>query len=351
MDQTLTANAGVWGPAPVALTYQWYRVNTHGKVHRISGATHATYRVKGADPGYRLKVKVTGSKLGYATASHSSKLTARVAKARFTTIPVPVVTVDGTPRVGKVVTVTPGTHVPQQGRFTYQWYRGKSAIKAATKASYTLTRKDKGRHVKVRVRAYRTGYWTATRHGLVPGLVQAGLVTVTPKLSDATPVVGETISIRPATAITVWGPQPVTAGYQWYRGSAPIAGATTATYVVVAADLGKKLKVAITGTKDDYAKATRTSVAAHKVTKGSFTVTTAPSIETSGASLTVQEGAWKPTPDSYRYQWYRNGTPITAGTTRTWVATTSGSFTVKVTATKKGYQDKTATSPAVSVTP
>jgi surface protein len=267
VDRTLTANPGVWGPAPVTLASQWYRVNSHGKVTRISSATHATYQVKGADAGYRLKVKVTGSKAGYATRSRTSALTARVAKARFTTIPVPTVTVDGTPRIGKAVTVTPGTSVPLQDRFTYQWYRGKSAIKAATKPSYKLSTKDKGRQVKVRVRASRSGYHTTTRYGLVPGLVRAGLTTVTPKLSDVTPVVGETISITPATAITVWGPQPVTGGYQWYRGSTPIAYATTAVYTVTAIDLGKKLKVAVTGTKDDYANVTRTSASSHPVAK------------------------------------------------------------------------------------
>jgi hypothetical protein len=266
VDQTLTADPGAWGPAPVDLAFQWYRVNTHGKVS-ISAATSPTYQVRGADAGYRLKVRVTGSKAGYATASRTSALTARVAKARFATIPVPTVTVDGTQRVGKIVTVIPGTYAPVQGRFSYQWYRGTSAIRGATKPSYTLASKDKGRQVQVRVKAYRTGYYTTTRYGLVPGLVQAGLVTVTPKMSDVTPVVGQILSITPATAITAWRPQPVTAGYQWYRGSTPIAGATTATYTVTATDLGKRLKVAITGSKDDYKPVTRTSSSSHLVTR------------------------------------------------------------------------------------
>jgi len=267
VDQTLTALPGAWGPAPVALAYQWYRVNTHGKVYRISGATHATYQVKGADAGYRLKVKVAGSKPDYASASRTSKLTARVAKARFTTIPVPAVTVDGTPRVGKVVTVTPGTYMPVQGRFSYQWYRGKSAIMGATKASYKLTTKDKGRQLKVRVKAYRIGYYTSTRYGLVPGLVRAGLIAITPKLSDVTPAVGQALSITPKTAITAWRPQPVTVGYQWYRGSTPIAGATAATYTVTVTDRGKRLKVAITGSKDDYKPVTKTSSSSRPVTR------------------------------------------------------------------------------------
>jgi hypothetical protein len=268
VGQLLTASAGVWGPAPVTLAYQWYRVNTHAKVSQISGATNPTYLVSGADAGYRLKVRVTGSRPGYTATSRTSALTARVAKARFTTIPSSTVSVEGTARVAKVVTVTPGTYVPVQDWFRYQWYRGTSAIRGATFAIYKLTAKDRGRQVKVRVKAYRTGYRTTIRYGLVPGLVRAGLIAVAPILSDVTPVVGETISITPKTAITVWGPQPVTAAYQWYRGLGDlIAGATTATYLVTDADLGTKLKVAITGSKDDYQPVNKTSRSSHPVTR------------------------------------------------------------------------------------
>jgi len=256
VGQLLTANPGVWGPAPVTLAYQWYRVDTHGKAHRINGAIGPTRWVWSTDAGFRLKVTVTGSKPEYTTLSRTSKLTARV----------PTVKVDGTPRVGKVVTAVIVDTDPPSHLFRYQWYRGTSAIKGATKFRYTLAARDKGRQVKVRVKTYRNGHYTTTRYGLVPGLVRAGLMAITPKLSDVTPVVGETISITPKTAITVWGPQPVTAGYQWYGGSTPIAGATTATYTVTDADLGTKLKVRVTGTKGDYATVTRTSASSDPVT-------------------------------------------------------------------------------------
>ncbi|KGN32414.1 hypothetical protein N798_07485 [Knoellia flava TL1] len=73
-----TANAGSWGPSPVALSYRWSRVSATGVVTPIRGATNAKYRVSTADVGYRLTVTVTGTKTGYSTASRTSASTSFV---------------------------------------------------------------------------------------------------------------------------------------------------------------------------------------------------------------------------------------------------------------------------------
>ncbi|WP_354348591.1 sialate O-acetylesterase [Pseudarthrobacter sp. PvP090] len=64
---TLTAVPGAWGPAPVTLTYKWYRSGI-----LISDASSATYKVRSGDRGRTITVKVTGSKSGYNTASKTS---------------------------------------------------------------------------------------------------------------------------------------------------------------------------------------------------------------------------------------------------------------------------------------
>ncbi|MFT4232374.1 MAG: S-layer homology domain-containing protein [Leucobacter sp.] len=74
VGQTLTANAGTWGPAPVTLAYQWLRDGT-----AISGATGKTYVPAAADQGKKISVRVTGSKTGYQTVSKTSAQTAAVA--------------------------------------------------------------------------------------------------------------------------------------------------------------------------------------------------------------------------------------------------------------------------------
>jgi hypothetical protein len=43
-------------------------------------------------------------------------------------------------------------------KLTYQWYRGSSKIAGATKKTYTLTKADKGKTVKVKVTGKKTGY-------------------------------------------------------------------------------------------------------------------------------------------------------------------------------------------------
>lgn len=61
VGRKVRAVAGVWGPAPVALTYQWLR---NGKV--IKTATASSYKLKAKDRGKRISVRVTGTLSGYA---------------------------------------------------------------------------------------------------------------------------------------------------------------------------------------------------------------------------------------------------------------------------------------------
>ncbi len=65
------------------------------------------------------------------------------------------VKVSGTAKVGKKLTAKVGTWSPTP-KFSYQWYRGNTAIKKATKASYTLTKADRGKKIRVRVTASGT---------------------------------------------------------------------------------------------------------------------------------------------------------------------------------------------------
>ncbi len=67
VGQTLTAIPGAWSPTPTTLTYRWYRNGS-----ALSGATANTYTLTTADAGQELKVKVTASRSGYATASKTS---------------------------------------------------------------------------------------------------------------------------------------------------------------------------------------------------------------------------------------------------------------------------------------
>jgi hypothetical protein len=82
-----------------------------------------------------------------------------------------------------------------------------------------------------------------------------------PKISDKTPVVGQTLTAAPG----VWKPaSKTTLSYRWFRGGTAVGG-NAATYTVTSADLGQRLTVRVTGVADGWRTKTRSSVATAKV--------------------------------------------------------------------------------------
>ncbi|MGV8895550.1 MAG: cell wall-binding repeat-containing protein [Rhodoglobus sp.] len=177
------------------------------------------------------------------------------------------------------------------------------------------------------------------------------LVTATPTITG-TSKVGQVLTAVPGA----WGPSPVAFTYQWLSGGVAVAGATAATYTQVAADLGKTMTVSVTGTKEGYSPATKTSAATAAVVAGDLT-TAVPTISGTakiGELLTAVPGAWGPTPVTFTYQWLRAGVAISGATAVTYgpVAADFGkTLTVKVTGSKDGYVSATTTSsPTAAVT-
>ena len=75
VGKVLKAEPGTWKPKPTSFKYQWYR---SGKA--IKNATKSSYKVKKADIGKTIKVKVTASKKGFAKTSKKSKATKKVVR-------------------------------------------------------------------------------------------------------------------------------------------------------------------------------------------------------------------------------------------------------------------------------
>lgn len=65
--KVLRINRGFWGPSPVTLRYQWY-VGTKA----IARATRSSYKVPKKYRNKKIRVRVTGSKVGYTTVSRYS---------------------------------------------------------------------------------------------------------------------------------------------------------------------------------------------------------------------------------------------------------------------------------------
>jgi hypothetical protein len=73
VGETLRVTNGSWTPTPSSFTRQWQRCSTDvtGCVN-ISGATGATYGVRSADVGHRLRALVTAHSSGGQTTAESS---------------------------------------------------------------------------------------------------------------------------------------------------------------------------------------------------------------------------------------------------------------------------------------
>ena len=135
-------------------SYQWLRGDGVTDV-AIPGETSSSYRITGADYGKYISVRVTTA-LGGATAI--------VGKASVWTrgylapLNKPVAT-GKKYKVKYTLKATIGTWSPAPSTVTYQWYRSGKKIKKATKATYKLTKSDRGKTVKVKVTVSAVGYY------------------------------------------------------------------------------------------------------------------------------------------------------------------------------------------------
>ncbi|SNS53277.1 hypothetical protein SAMN06309944_0677 [Micrococcales bacterium KH10] len=82
---TLRAAVGSWTPTPTSYRYQWLRAGAP-----IAGATNATYKLRPADAGKRIALRVTGVRAGHGTRAITTAATAKVAKAKAKVVIKPV---------------------------------------------------------------------------------------------------------------------------------------------------------------------------------------------------------------------------------------------------------------------
>jgi hypothetical protein len=87
--------------------------------------------------------------------------------------------------------------------------------------------------------------------------VTGGILTpAVPQISGSL-VRGQTLTVTPGT----WAPGTVALTYRWSRNGSRIGGATSATYVLAKADVGKTITVTITGSETNYTSLASTSAA------------------------------------------------------------------------------------------
>ncbi|MDO8211626.1 lamin tail domain-containing protein [Conexibacter sp. CPCC 206217] len=270
VGQRVTATHPAWSSClpsnydGVKYDYQWLRDGQPiaDATDTITGdPKQVSYTATVADAGHVLSLRVSVSAHQFLeNTSVTSAETARVADGAFTAAPVP--TLDNlSPKVGETLRASAGTWAPAAA-FAYQWLRDGQPITGATDTTYTTVAADGGHVVSVKVTGSATGYVATAKESAATARVADGAFTTTPvpTLDNAAPRVGETLRASAGT----WAPV-ASLEYQWLRDGQPIAGATSATYTVVAADVDHTISVQVTGRATGYATVVKVSTATGKV--------------------------------------------------------------------------------------
>jgi hypothetical protein len=321
VGSTLSVSGGIWTTTPSSFAYTWQRCDSSGRpCAPIAGATSATYVPVAADADHALVVRVQAT-AGTSTQAVLSLATGVVAAVQVTTTatattttpapgPTPSVrpAVTGTAKVGQKLTG------PATSGATYQWYRCDAegahcnSIHGAVAATYTIVNADAGKTIGLTVKTATPAY--ASLVGPIAVATASAASTARPAVTGKT-MQGQTLTASAGT----WTQTPSSVAFAWQRCNANgricsvIAGATSATYVPVAADVDHEL-IAVVTAAIGGATQTAWSVATDAIqAPPALAATSAPTIAGTpkvGQRLAGGTGVWAGSaPITYAYQWYR----------------------------------------------
>jgi hypothetical protein len=199
---------------------------------------------------------------------------------------------------------------------------------------------DVGKALGFRVTATKPGYSQLVRTATTQPVVDPSLVVAntSPPSITGTAAVGQVLSASSGT----WTPADAALTRQWMRNGTAIAGRTGPTYTLVPADVGKRISVKVTGTKNGYQSGEATSAATDPVANGTITAVK-PKVTGKtkvGKTLTAKAGTSTPSQTTVKYQWLRNGKAIKKATKVKYKLTKKDKgkkISVKVTRSAAGY--------------
>ncbi len=319
--RAINAAPGTWSPVADAVDYRWQRSPDGNTWTDISGPAGAAdqYVVTAADAGQRLRVRATGSKLGYETVTTTSA-TATVPNV-FTVEAEP--TVAGTVAIGDTVFVGGTGWTPTATTRTQEWQVRDtptdtwSTLVGQTGSSLVLTRGlvRAGGEVRVIVTGKRSGYTDSVRTSpavtVAPGTQRR--VEALTFFGDA--VVGGQLVGDGGTFPASITPDGAQQAFQWQRKLpadstwTDIPSATRITYEIPPADDGYQLRLQSVATQPDYLPLTTTSsptaaVGADTFSPPTLTVTGDAAVNETLVVTGFGPGAWGPTdPTAVTFLW------------------------------------------------
>lgn len=265
-------------------TYQWKKNGTN-----ITGATGSSYTANSAG-SYTVVVKSgTCSVTSAAVTVTVGSLAATITPAGPTTFP-----------TGGSVLLQANTG----SGYTYQWKKNGTNITGATAANYTAT--TSGSYVVV----VKSGTLTATSTAIT--------VTVTNLTATITPS-GPT-TFGPGGSVVLQGNTGTGYTYKWKKNGVDIAGATSSSYTATTSG-SYQLKITY-GTASAYSApvtVTVTNTVASITPAGPIALCT-------GSTIKLQAT----TGTGYTYQWKKNGANISGAISSSYIASSSGSYSVAI---------------------
>ena len=247
--------------------------------------------------------------------------------------------INGTAKVGETLTVDTSGIADDDGldkaSFSYQWVsndgNADSDIQDATASTYTLADADMGRTIKVRVSFNDDAGNDETLTSVVATAEAEAKAntpaTGTPNISG-TAQVGETLTADLSGIADEDGVTNAAYTYQWQADGADISGATSDTYTLADADIGRTIKVRVSFTDDAGNEETLTSAATDAVAavpQANSPATGAPSISGTaqvGETLTADASSIEDEDGldnvSFSHQWLADGADIAGATNETY---------------------------------
>ena len=300
------------------------------QVGQATGETIAPATLGSTPSGYLGKSLVSGDPDFKGSLSnvafYGKALPAERIKAHYDAAQLPVntaaPTISGTAKDGSTLTAKAGSWSGLTPfTFAYQWTRcnnaGAECVQVvsvpetkATETKYTLGHEDVGKTLRIKVTATNSageGSATSAQTAVVAAVKPSNKTL--PAFSGEAKV-GELLSVSEGS----WEGSPVTAfSYQWEtcnsagKSCKHITGATTASYRVLATQVGDTLRAIVTA-ENSAGSASATSEATAVVTPGAPVNILAPAISGTaqdGQTLTASTGSWAGSEPitSYAYQW------------------------------------------------
>ena len=268
LDTSEIADADGLTHASYTYLYQWLRNNAE-----IAGQTESAYTLVNADRGRTIKVKVSFTDDANNAESRTSAATEAVAPLP-NILPTGAPTINGTPQVGRTLTVDTSEIADADGMetavFRYQWGAATDfatlEFHGENSPTFTLAPGDEGLAITVKVSFTDDA-------GNAESLTSAATVAVAPPPNyeptglpavTGTPQVGETLTADTSAIDDADGLTNVAYSYQWlgdqsvidantgttYYVNVEIPGATGATYTLAPADKGRTFAVRVSFTDD-----------------------------------------------------------------------------------------------------